>query len=270
VDPLHFSPDPIWGVRRIVRHLETRSRNWPSWRSHRVAPSISLRRRCLRIPDRRDGGHVTAAVENQKLTAGHSEDVGTNEPSDSELWERVTAHDGGAFGRLFDRHAQKVYSHCFRRTADWSLAEDLTSVVFLEAWRRRRDLRLSEGSILPWLLGVANNAIRNAERSRRRYRRLLQKLPRVTDLEAGETEMVARLDDEQRMKAALARLRELRTEEQEVLTLCDWSGLSLAEAGVALDIPVGTVKSRLARARTQLRSLAAEADSDLQVEVTPE
>src|SRR5258708_24002316 len=39
---------------------------------------------------------------------------------------RVAAHDGQAFGRLFDRHARRVYNHCFRRTADWSLAEDLT------------------------------------------------------------------------------------------------------------------------------------------------
>lgn len=53
--------------------------------------------------------------------------------SDAELWEHAAAHDGQAFAELFDRHVKAVYTHCFRRTADWSMAEDLTSVVFLEA-----------------------------------------------------------------------------------------------------------------------------------------
>jgi len=200
--------------------------------------------------------------------------VGPEEPLDAELWERVAAHDGQAFGRLFDRYAQRVYNHCFWRTADWSLAEDLTSVVFLEAWRRRRDVRLSESSLLPWLLGVANNAIRNAERSRRRYRRLLNKLPKVTDLPTEDTEITVRLDDERAMKAIINRLRALRQEEQDVIALCDWSGLSIAEASTALGIPTGTVKSRLARARSQLREIYAdvkpEPDPDVDMEVTSE
>ncbi len=193
---------------------------------------------------------------------------------DAQLWERVAAHDGQAFGRLFDRHARRVYNHCFRRTADWSLAEDLTSVVFLEAWRRRREVRLCGDSLLPWLLGVANNAIRNAERSRRRYRRVLNKLPKVIDFPTEDAEVVARLDGERAMKTILERMGDLRQEEQEVLALCDWSGLSVAEASTALGIPSGTVKSRLARARTQLREIGIEltpfADPDLNVEVTPE
>lgn len=200
--------------------------------------------------------------------------MGPREPLDSELWERVAAHDGQAFGRLFDRHARRVYNHCFWRTADWSLAEDLTSVVFLEAWRRRREVRLLGDSLLPWLLGVANNAIHNAERSRRRYRRLLNKLPRVADLPAGQSEIAARLDDERAMRSILNHLGDLRQEEKDVLALCDWSGLSIAEASTALGIPIGTVKSRLARARTQLRGFVAEeapeASPGLDVEVTPE
>ena len=108
-------------------------------------------------------------------------DVGLEGLSDADLWGRVTAHDGEAFAVLFDRHATKVYNHCFRRSADWSMAEDLTSVVFLEAWRKRRQVRLHGDSVLPWLLAVANNCLRNAERSRRRYHRLLAKLPSPED-----------------------------------------------------------------------------------------
>jgi len=203
----------------------------------------------------RDRRHSGSAVANRTET--HLPDivryVGSEELLDSELWKRVAAHDGQAFGRLFDRHADRIYNHCFWRTADWSLAEDLTSVVFLEAWRRRRDVRLSGDSVLPWLLGVANNAIRNSERSRRRYRRLLNKLPKVTDLPAEDAEIAGRLDDEQAIKEILGRLEDLRQEERDVLALCDWSGLSIAEASTALGIPTGTVKSRLFHALGKLR-----------------
>lgn len=180
--------------------------------------------------------------------------MGAESLSDSELWKRVAEHDGRAFGQIFDRHGRAVYNYCFRRVADWSVAEDLTSVVFLEAWRRRRDVRPYDDSLLPWLLGVANNAVRNSERSKRRYRRLLNKLPGIEALESEETDVVRRLDDERQMQRVLDDLRDLRREERDVLSLCDWSGLSIAETATALYIPEGTVKSRLARARAQLRA----------------
>jgi RNA polymerase sigma-70 factor (ECF subfamily) len=80
---------------------------------------------------------------------------------------------------LFDRHARAVYNHCFRRTADWSMAEDLTSVVFLEAWWRRDDVRIQPDTALPWFLGIANNLLRNAHRSLRRHRAALARLPQT-------------------------------------------------------------------------------------------
>ena len=179
--------------------------------------------------------------------------MGVEEPVDSELWRRACEHDGLAFGLLFDRHAKRVYNHCFRRTADWSVAEDLTSVVFLEAWRKRKDLRLHSDSILPWLLAVANNCLRNTERSRRRYRRLLAKLPRAFDIQDPDIDIAGRIDDEKQMRNVLESVRQLRAEDQEIIALCDWTGLSHQEASTALGIPVGTVKSRLSRARERLR-----------------
>jgi RNA polymerase sigma factor (sigma-70 family) len=193
-------------------------------------------------------------------------DVGLQELSDADLWGRVRAHDGEAFAALFDRHATKVYNHCFRRSADWSIAEDLTSVVFLEAWRKRRQMRLHGDSVLPWLLAVANNCLRNAERSRRRYHRLLAKLPRPEDNPPLDAQASGRVDDEETMRRLLLVLHQLSAEDQEIIALCDWSGLSYEEAATALDIPVGTVKSRLSRARTRLRALmdptGAESSTD--------
>jgi RNA polymerase sigma factor (sigma-70 family) len=181
--------------------------------------------------------------------------VRDEQPLDSELWQRAAAHDPGAFGELFDRHAKKIYNHCFRRTADWPLAEDLTSVVFLEAWRRRKDVRLHEDSVLPWLLAVANNCLRNAERSRRRYRRLLNKLPRDDASPSADTDVAERLDDVATVQRVLSLVEGLRTEEQEVVALCDWSELTYEQAAAALDIPLGTIKSRLSRAHAHLRDV---------------
>jgi RNA polymerase sigma-70 factor (ECF subfamily) len=169
-------------------------------------------------------------------------------------------HDGGAFGALFERHAEAIYNHCFRRTASWSVAQDLTSVAFLEAWRRKDDVRLHSASILPWLLAVANNCIRNSDRSIRRHQRLLAKLP--TGGVSYDTEDVwERIGDEEKMASILAKINGLRIEEREVIALIDWAELTYAEAATSLSIPEGTVRSRLSRAHAQLRALI-DADAD--------
>ena len=90
------------------------------------------------------------------------------ELDDSVLWARSADGDTGTFALLFERHAKAIYNYCFRRVGDWSAAEDLLSVVFLEAWRRR-DKRLPPGKVLPWLYGIATNVVRNRRRARARH-----------------------------------------------------------------------------------------------------
>jgi Sigma-70 region 2 len=91
---------------------------------------------------------------------------------DDLLWWSARNGDAEAFATLFERHAKAIYNYCFRRIGDWSAAEDLLSVVFLEAWRRR-DKELPPGKVLPWLYGIATNVVRNRRRSERRYRMAL-------------------------------------------------------------------------------------------------
>lgn len=182
-------------------------------------------------------------------------------PSDQELWGRIVKHDGVAFGQLFDRHSQAVYNHCFRRTASWSSAEELTSIVWAEVWRRRKDVRLQSDSILPWLLAVANNCLRNLQRSQRRHRNLLTKLPPATVADFTDA-AVGRFDDERTMVVVLAALSDLSVEDQDVIALCDWAELSYAEAATALNIPIGTVRSRLSRAHDRLRNRLVVLPSD--------
>jgi RNA polymerase sigma-70 factor (ECF subfamily) len=179
--------------------------------------------------------------------------------SDIELWERAVDGDRVSFGVLFERHAQSVYNHCFRRTASWTDAEDLTSAAFLEAWRRRREVRPIDASALPWLLGVANNLLRNHRRSLRRYRAALARLA-VPPMQPDPADDVAgRLADEGRMARVLALVERLPRRDREVLALCAWSELTYEEAATALGVPVGTVRSRLARARARLAKLDGNA-----------
>ncbi len=174
--------------------------------------------------------------------------------TDAELWS-LASREPAAFGVLFERHARAVYNFCFRRTADWALAEDLTSVVFLEAWRRREDVRLDGDSALPWLLGVATNVVRNRWRSQRRHKAALERFPRETSGDFAP-DADARLDDERRMRETLRLVAKLPRREQEVLALCGWGDLSYEKAAAALDLPIGTVRSRLSRARARVRELA--------------
>lgn len=155
------------------------------------------------------------------------------------------------FARLYDRHAPELLRYCFRRTADAALAEDLVSIVFLEAWRRRRDLRAGADA-RPWLYGIATNVTRQQWRSRRRH---AAALARIGDgrRTAGDSaaEAFAR---EQEMRAVLDGIARLPRREQDVVALCVWSDLSYEEAARVLGVPVGTVRSRLSRARRRLRA----------------
>jgi RNA polymerase sigma-70 factor (ECF subfamily) len=174
-------------------------------------------------------------------------------PADAELWGRAQDGDERAFGELFDRHSRTVYNYCFRRTADWSVAEDLTSVVFMETWRRRARVRLSADSLLPWLYGVATNVLHNHRRSLRRHRAALERVRALPAAPNDAAAAGARLEAERQMREVLDSVRKLPRGDQEILALCVWEGLAYAEAATALGIPVGTVRSRLARARKRLR-----------------
>lgn len=190
--------------------------------------------------------------------------------SDAELWARAAAGDPSSFGEIFDRHSNALYNYCFRRTADWALAEDLTSAVFLEAWRRRNDVRLESQSALPWLYGVATNVLRNHRRSLRRHRAALERLPidRARQPDFAD-EASARLDDIRQMRALLLLLAQLPRREQDVIGLCDWSGLSYADVALALNLPIGTVRSRLARGRRRLAELARASGHELSAMAVP-
>jgi RNA polymerase sigma-70 factor (ECF subfamily) len=181
--------------------------------------------------------------------------------TDRELWAAAVDGDAGAFGALFERHSRAVYNFAFRSTANWATAEDAASDVFLTAWRRRGDVVFTteSGSVLPWLLGVAANQLRNQRRSGRRASAALGRLNAREVQPDHSDETVGRIADEAQMADVQAVVEQLPQHERDVLALCAWAGLDYEEAAIALAVPVGTVRSRLSRARTHLRELV-EAD----------
>ncbi|MGW3368318.1 RNA polymerase sigma factor [Streptosporangium canum] len=171
---------------------------------------------------------------------------------------RIRDGDTEAFEQLFDEFARSVYGHAFRLTGNWSTAEDVTSLTFLEAWRLRHRIDANDGSLRPWLLGIATNVARNTRRAARRYDDALTRMPRNEEAPDLADEVVGRIDDAERLAAIRRVYGRLRRQEQEVFALVVGAGLGYAEAAEALGISVGTVRSRLSRARKKLEKFAAE------------
>lgn len=149
---------------------------------------------------------------------------------------------------VFERHYEAIARYLARRLPS-DTAADLASEVFAQAFAARSRFDASKGDPLPFLYGIAANLIR---RQRRNEERLLRAYARaVTDGHAAQPET----DD-----AGIATsLLELRLEEREVLLLYAWADLDYEQIAAALNIPVGTVRSRLSRGREHLRAQLAAA-----------
>ncbi|MFF2120717.1 RNA polymerase sigma factor [Kitasatospora sp. NPDC058184] len=172
---------------------------------------------------------------------------------------RIRAGDAEAFGQVFEDHARAVYRHAVRMTGDRTVAEDVVSLTFLEAWRLRARIapEREDGaeSLAPWLLGIAGNVIRNTRRAARRHQKAMAKLPPREVAPDFSGELAGRIADAEELAAAKAALERLRPAEREVFALYVWEGLDHAAVAEALGRPVGTVRSRLSRARARLREL---------------
>ncbi|MER6097717.1 RNA polymerase sigma factor [Streptomyces sp. NPDC001728] len=171
--------------------------------------------------------------------------------------ERIRAGDQAAFAAIFDEHARVVYAHAVRSTGDWALAEDVMSLTFLEAWRHREKLRGEVRNVRAWLLGITTNVLRNTARAARRHRAAMSRMAPPEPLPDFSDEVVGQLVDARLLAAVADALGRLKRADREVFGLIVWSGLGYAEASEALGIPVGTVRSRLSRARRKLRGLMA-------------
>jgi RNA polymerase sigma factor (sigma-70 family) len=180
------------------------------------------------------------------------------EPTDSQLWDRALGGEPEAFGELFDRHSGSIFAFCLRRTGDRTAAEDLMSATFLHAWRRRADVDLTQGP-LPWLYGIAANLVRRHLRGASRREAAMAAVPPDPPVPDPSDRIADRLDEAGRVARVMSALRSLPESDRELFVLCVWQELSYEEAAAALGIPVGTVRSRLSRARSRLRLMVEPA-----------
>lgn len=166
---------------------------------------------------------------------------------DSETIAWSLAGDRAAFLELFTRHSTAVHAYLARR-AGRAEADDLLAEVWLQAFRSRSNFEGSWTDARPWLFGIARNILRAHWRIR------LRADPRYPDLEFDPwAEVDARIAAGALGDALRDALGRLSDDEREVLLLVAWEHLSPTEAAVALNIPAGTARSRLHRARQVLQ-----------------
>ncbi|GAA1676470.1 RNA polymerase sigma factor [Kribbella yunnanensis] len=166
------------------------------------------------------------------------------------------AEEPAEFAHLFDRYAVKLHRYVARRLGP-AEADDLIGQTFLIAFERRHRYAGSADDALPWLYGIATNLIHRRRRDEiRQYRAYARSEPAGRDQNGDPlaTEVAARVDAESASRALTGVLAALREAERDVLLLYCWEDLSYAEIAEALDLPLGTVRSRLHRARRALRS----------------
>jgi RNA polymerase sigma factor (sigma-70 family) len=175
---------------------------------------------------------------------------------DAAIMER-SAHDPETFAILYDRHAAALHRYVARRLGDGA-ADDLVAETFLAAFRKRSRFDPAARDARPWLYGIASNLIGKHTRSEVRMLRAYARTgtdpvltPSAVTLDDG---VVARVDSSAATRELARALATLSAGDREVLLLIACADLSYAEAATALAIPVGTVRSRLNRARGKLRA----------------
>ena len=190
--------------------------------------------------------------------------------SDASVVER-SWNDPDAFAVLFNRYADDIHRYAARRLGT-EVADDLMAETFVIAFQQRRRYDLSRPHARPWLYGIVTNLV---GQHRRAEARRLKALARVATTSPAEGEpladrVAARVSAENSRGQLVGALAGLPARHRDVLLLIAWGDLDYAEAAEALGVPVGTVRSRLHRARTKLRAALGGSDPTALHEETEE
>jgi len=186
--------------------------------------------------------------------------------TDSEIIRR-SRDTPAAFAELYDRHAAVIHRYASRRIGE--AADDIMSETFLIAFERRAafDERLTDAR--PWLYGIATTLLKRHRRQEARAWRGLvaggaaQQADAIQDAIGGHDD---RLDAELGIRRLAVAIRRMPARDRDALLLYAWGDLDYEGVARALDVPVGTVRSRLNRARRQLRQASGREASAQEVD----
>lgn len=179
--------------------------------------------------------------------------MGSRETGDEGLWYRSLQGQGDAFGDLYDRHRDRVFRHAYRLCGNQHDAEDIMAASFLELWRRRKHVRVVEGSILPWLLVTTTNMARNRARAVARYQRFLNSLPCGREADNPSADPYHQYQNELDHDLAQA-LGTLSVEDVQLVTLVVFEEHTIAAAAAVLNLTPSAAKTRMHRAKQRLRT----------------
>jgi len=178
------------------------------------------------------------------------------ETADAQVIEQ-SLHEPASFAHIYDRHAVVVLRFLVRRVGP-DVAEALLGDVFRIAFERRASFDVTRTSARPWLYGIATNVLAKHRRSEARRLRATARLAEGRSSRDDVTEQVdAAVDASDLWPRVAEAIMTLPDGERDVLLLYVWEDLSYDDIAAALGVPVGTVRSRLNRARARLRELDA-------------
>lgn len=188
-----------------------------------------------------------------------------HEPTDGAVFAQSVS-EPRVFTVIFERHFRSVHAYLTRRVGP-TLADDLGAETFTRAFERRSAYDTTVERALPWLFGIAANLIAHHRRSEGRRLRALAAKGEPEELERFDEAATRRADANNERQALVRVLEQLDDYDREALLLFAWGDLSYQEVAAALGIPVGTVRSRLNRARRKLRRALEQRLDDNVVEL---
>lgn len=212
------------------------------------------------VDDRRDTRHdglAPAAHAVRPALNSVPAATGDPRPTDAALIHAARS-EPDRFADLYDRHVADLFRYARRRVGP-DLAEDVVADAFVVAFRRRGSYDLSQPDARPWLFGILTKEIFRHRRRERAHYRALARLPHDRGHDALADRVVDIVSAAATARGALAAaIAGLATRDRDVLLLVAWGQLNYLEVARTLGIPVGTVRSRLNRARRAVRAAVGE------------
>ncbi|WP_027964999.1 RNA polymerase sigma factor [Halalkalibacillus halophilus] len=176
---------------------------------------------------------------------------------DVEFYRRIQNHDQDALEALYDKYERLLYSFVFKMTKQSELSEEVIQEVFMKIWHRKGIYDESKGKFSSWLLTVARNTAVDLMRKKKDTPYSLEERDSVHQQGPSSEDLLEWKEEGERVREAVATLKE---DQQEVIHLFYFNGLSQQKIADRLDIPLGTVKGRIRLALKHLKKNISQHD----------